>query len=185
MSRLIEKSYERRTSTCCTFTFVQNPDLDFYKPKRRDQEMPSKDIQKIWQLAAIIVNTDHRANVANQYVFNWLFAPDYPSFSKTQEKRIFHVTIFEGVDRGVKASPPSRPLRPTSPLPPPRLPPPFWSGARIARAKFSSFPLPPFSPPLSLLPPPLLPPPSPSSPPSGPLISPLPLTLSAPSYFGV
>ena len=41
----------------------------------------------------------------------------------------------------------------------------------FARAKFSSFPLHPFSPPLSLLPPPLLPPPllpppAPSSPPS-------------------
>ena len=92
--------------------------------------------------------------------------------------------IYEGVDRG------ERPL--TSPLPPPRLPPPFWSGARVARAKFSSFPLPPFFSPLSLLPPPLpspllpppaplLPPPSPSPPP--PPLLPLPLTLSAPSYM--
>ena len=93
------------------------------------------------------------------------------------------------MDRGVGLSP----LPP--PYLPPRLPPPFWSGARIARAKFSFFPLPPFSPPLSLLPPPLLPPPSPSSPapsspsslplssPLPPLISPLPLTLSAPSFI--
>ena len=70
------------------------------------------------------------------------------------------------------------PLPPlTSPPPAPRLPPPFCSGARFARAKISSFPLPPFLPPLSLLPPPLLPPPAPSSPsslfsPFRPLFSP-------------
>ena len=58
---------------------------------------------------------------------------------------------------GGKASPPSHPLLP--------------SGA--ARAKFSSFPLPPFSPSLSLLPPPLLPPPFPSSPPPSYPVRPL------------
>ena len=63
-------------------------------------------------------------------------------------------TVYEGADRGVGLSP----------LPPPCLPAPFWSGARFARAKISSFPLPPFFPSLSLLPPPLFPPPSPSSP---------------------
>ena len=78
-----------------------------------------------------------------------------------------------------------RPLPPPAPylpLPPPCLPPPFWSGARFARAKFSSFSLPPFFPPLSLPPalsspsslPLLLPPPAPSSPSSLPLFSALP-----------
>ena len=81
--------------------------------------------------------------------------------------------------RGWTGGRPLPPPAPTSPLPPPHLPPPLWSDARFARAKFSSFPLSPFCPPLSLLPPlfsflpsPLLPPPSPSSPPSRPLISP-------------
>ena len=69
-------------------------------------------------------------------------------------------SIFEGVDSGVGLSP--------SPLPPP--PPSLLE----RRAKISSFYLPPFLPPLSLLPSPLLSPPAPSSP--------LPLTLSNPSY---
>ena len=69
---------------------------------------------------------------------------------------------------------------PYLPLPSPRLPPPFWSGARFARAKLSSFPLPPFSPPLSLLPPPLLPPPAPSPPP--PLLPPPAPSSPPPSY---
>ena len=42
-----------------------------------------------------------------------------------------------GVDRGVGLSPPSRPL--TSPLPPPRLPPPFWSGARCVLEQTSIY----------------------------------------------
>ena len=90
--------------------------------------------------------------------------------------------IFEGVDRGVGFSP----------LPPPYLPLPSHplvsllpsrSGARFARAKFPPSPF--FSPPapsfpsslplFSLLPPPHIPLP--------PIISHLPLTLSAPSYF--
>ena len=85
------------------------------------------------------------------------------------------VYTMRGWTGGGRPLPPPAPL---PPLPPPRLP-PFWSGARFARAKFSS-PLPPpapsspsslpsppsFRPLFSLLPPPLLP---------------LPLTLSAPS----
>ena len=84
---------------------------------------------------------------------------------------------------------------PFLPLPPPCLPPPF-SERRAPRApKIFLFSLPPLFSPISLLLPPLLPPPSPSSPsfhplfsllppphlPSHPLISHLPLTLSAPS----
>ena len=86
---------------------------------------------------------------------------------------------------------PRPPPAPYLPLPPPCLPPPFWSGARFARAKFSSFPLPPFFPPLYLLPPPLLPPPSPSSPSSRPLflfpppLLPLPPPLLPPPSYPV
>ena len=94
-----------------------------------------------------------------------------------------------------------RPLPPPAPLPPPSRPssPSSLLERRALRArKNSSFPLPPFLPPLSLLPPPLLPPPSPllpppapSSPSSLPLFSPppapssppLPLTLSTPSLL--
>ena len=75
-----------------------------------------------------------------------------------------HVTGSKRGGQGVGLSPPA----PYLPLPPP---PPLWSGARSS-AKFSSLPLPPFFPPLSLLPSPLLPPPA-------PLLH-LPLTLSAP-----
>ena len=89
--------------------------------------------------------------------------------------------IYEGVDRGGRGPlpPPSRPL--VSLLP--------SGAARASRAL--NFPLSPSLPSpspssrhlFSLLPPPLLPPPSPSPPPSHPLFSPLPLTLSAPSYM--
>ena len=85
-------------------------------------------------------------------------------------------TIYEGVDRGVGLSP----------LPPPCLPPPFLSKFSLPRSLFFS-PLPSPSSPSSH---PFLPPPSPSSPssrpftpPSRPLISHLPLTLSAPSFI--
>ena len=103
--------------------------------------------------------------------------------------KVVPLTTVEGVDRGVGLSPLPPPYLPP---PAPHLPPPFWSGARFARAKFSSLPFflpsPSSCPLFSLLPPPLLPPPTPSSPsssspPSRPLFSPLPLTLSAPSQL--
>ena len=104
-----------------------------------------------------------------------------------------------------------RPLPPPAPLPPPSHPLvsllpsgaarawraqkfhlspslPFFLPSPSSRPLFSLLPLlPPPAPssPSSLLPPPLLPPPSPSSPPSRPLFSPLPLTLSAPSWIVV
>ena len=91
--------------------------------------------------------------------------------AKQKRDYLFIMVLIRGGGQGGRPLPPPRPL--TSPLPPPCLPPAFWSGARFARATFSSFPLPPPAPsfpsslPLfSLLPPPLLPPPSPSSPPS-------------------
>ena len=74
----------------------------------------------------------------------------------------------EGVDRGGGVG-----LSPPAPLPPPPAP-SSPSSLLERRAKISSFPLPPFLPPLSLLPPPLLPTPSPSSPSSRPLFSLLP-----------
>ena len=111
---------------------------------------------------------------------------------------IFSPLEIWSVDKGVWLSP----LPPPYISPPaPRLPPPFWSGARFARSKISFFPslpfflpspssrpsspssLPIFSllPPLfSLLPPPLLPLPPPNLPLPPPHL-PLPLTLSAPS----
>ena len=93
--------------------------------------------------------------------------------SQPRRQRALHTD--EGVDRGVGLSP-LPPL--TSPLPPPCLPPPFWSGAQIFPPSLFFSPLPPpapsspsshplFSllPPLfSLLPPLHLPPPIPSSP---------------------
>ena len=97
---------------------------------------------------------------------------------REQHFKIFCITKrYEGMDRGY-ASPPSRPL---PPLPPLVSLLPLWSGARFAREFFSLSPsLPPSFSLLSLLPPPLLPPPAPSPPLSRPLISHLPLTLSAP-----
>ena len=96
--------------------------------------------------------------------------------------------IYEGVDRGVG-------LSPSRPYPPPPSRPivsllPSWSSARFALPNFSSSSFSPFFAQFfSPLPPPApsSPPPSPSSPyyhastpPSRPLISHLPLTLSAP-----
>ena len=120
-----------------------------------------------------------------RYISFWGLDPSPPHWNfqnihiREQHFKIFCLTKrYEGMDRGY-ASPPSRPLPPLPPLVSLLR---LWSGARFAREFFlflspSLFfsPLPP--------PAPLLPPPAPSPPLSRPLISQLPLTLSAPKVF--
>ena len=120
----------------------------------------------------------YNASGGRYIIFFWIFKI-YISES--------NILRFSALPRGMRGWTEGMPLTPPAPYLPsrPLSPSSLFGAARASRANFFLFLPPSFShlsllPPLfSLLPPPLLPPPAPSPPLSRPLISHLPLTLSA------